>query len=78
MQHRDQAGAWQHLFHHPVARVAQHQYVLLLVNSLQFYELDPGSDLRIYPELRHEIFNEPEKESVLADLLEWIRKREVG
>ena len=33
-----------------------------------------GSDLRIYPELRHEIFNEPEQESVFADLLEWTSK----
>lgn len=38
----------------------------------------PGSDLRIYPELRHEIFNEPEREQVFADLLEWVRKREAG
>jgi alpha-beta hydrolase superfamily lysophospholipase len=36
----------------------------------------PGSDLRIYPELRHEIFNEPEQERVFADLLEWLRGRE--
>ena len=35
-----------------------------------------GSDLRIYPELRHEIFNEPEQEQVFADVLDWIRKRE--
>jgi acylglycerol lipase len=37
-----------------------------------------GSDLRIYPGLRHEIFNEPEQESVFADLLEWLREREGG
>jgi alpha-beta hydrolase superfamily lysophospholipase len=35
-----------------------------------------GSDLRVYPELRHEIFNEPEQESVFADLLDWLRERE--
>jgi len=38
----------------------------------------PGSDLRIYSGLRHEIFNEPEKESVFADLLGWVREREGG
>ena len=27
--------------------------------------------LKIYPELYHEIFNEPERETVLADMLEW-------
>jgi alpha-beta hydrolase superfamily lysophospholipase len=31
-----------------------------------------GSDLRIYPELRHEIFNEPERERVYLDILEWL------
>lgn len=36
----------------------------------------PGSDLRVYPELRHEIFNEPEQEQVFADMLDWMRKRE--
>lgn len=30
-----------------------------------------GSDLRIYPELRHEILNEPEHPRVLADLWDW-------
>ena len=30
-----------------------------------------GSALQIYPELRHEIFNEPEGESVFQDILEW-------
>lgn len=36
----------------------------------------PGSALRIYPELRHEILNEPEWESVLGDALEWLVQRE--
>jgi alpha-beta hydrolase superfamily lysophospholipase len=35
-----------------------------------------GSALRLYPGLRHEIFNEPEQEDVFADLLEWVRARE--
>jgi alpha-beta hydrolase superfamily lysophospholipase len=32
--------------------------------------------LRVYPELRHEIFNEPEREKVFADVLKWVRGRE--
>lgn len=31
-------------------------------------------ELRIYPGLRHEILNEPEREMVLADLLDWMRR----
>jgi alpha-beta hydrolase superfamily lysophospholipase len=31
-----------------------------------------GSELRVYPELRHEIFNEPEREQVFADAWRWI------
>jgi alpha-beta hydrolase superfamily lysophospholipase len=31
-----------------------------------------GSALRCYPELRHEIFNEPEAERVFGDLLGWL------
>jgi len=31
-----------------------------------------GSDLRIYPNLRHEIFNEPERERVYQDILDWL------
>ena len=38
----------------------------------------PESELRIYPGLRHEIFNEPEHEQVLADVLDWLRKREAS
>ena len=33
----------------------------------------PGSAVRIYPGLRHEIFNEPEREKVFNDVLEWMR-----
>ncbi len=36
----------------------------------------PGSRIRSYPGLRHEIFNEPEHESVFEDLLDWIHERE--
>jgi alpha-beta hydrolase superfamily lysophospholipase len=47
------------------------------LGSRAFFErLDPSrSELRIYPGLRHEIFNEPEQEQVFADLLAWIEKR---
>ena len=31
-----------------------------------------GSDLRVYPKLRHEIFNEPEREQVYEDLWGWL------
>lgn len=31
--------------------------------------------LKIYPELYHEIFNEPERQQVLADLLAWVEQR---
>jgi alpha-beta hydrolase superfamily lysophospholipase len=31
-----------------------------------------GSDLRLYPRLRHEIFNEPEREGVYQDILDWL------
>ncbi len=34
----------------------------------------PGSALRIYPGLRHEIFNEPEQEQVFGDLLGWLEE----
>ncbi len=32
-------------------------------------------ELKIYPDLYHELFNEPEKEQVLADLIQWINQR---
>jgi acylglycerol lipase len=33
----------------------------------------PGSAFKSYPGLRHEIFNEPEREAVYADLFDWLR-----
>ena len=33
-----------------------------------------GSALRVYPELRHEIFNEPERLRVFADAWQWIEE----
>jgi alpha-beta hydrolase superfamily lysophospholipase len=35
----------------------------------------PGAALRIYPQLRHEIFNEPEREAVWQDVLRWLEER---
>lgn len=32
----------------------------------------PGSELRSYPTLRHEIFNEPERERVFEDAFRWL------
>ena len=37
----------------------------------------PGHRLRVYPKLRHEIFNEPEQEQVFEDVLGWVQEREV-
>ena len=34
-----------------------------------------GHRLRVYPQLRHEIFNEPEQEQVFEDVLAWLRER---
>lgn len=34
-----------------------------------------GSALKTYPELRHEIFNEPEQQRVFADLQAWLEAR---
>jgi len=34
-----------------------------------------GSQLRTYPGLYHEIFNEPERETVFADMLTWLEDR---
>jgi alpha-beta hydrolase superfamily lysophospholipase len=38
----------------------------------------PGSELKRYPGLRHEVLNEPEREQVLADIATWIEKRVPG
>lgn len=35
----------------------------------------PGSALRTYPDLYHEVFNEPEQETVFADALAWLEAR---
>ena len=38
----------------------------------------PGSELEVYPGLRHEILNEPEWEKVASRLLDWMRASEAG
>jgi alpha-beta hydrolase superfamily lysophospholipase len=35
-----------------------------------------GSEVRIYPGLRHEIFNEPEQERVFQDILDWLPRED--
>ncbi|HXV37311.1 MAG TPA: alpha/beta hydrolase [Myxococcota bacterium] len=47
-----------------------------VAGSRHFFEqLDAGqARLRTYPGLRHEIFNEPERDAVLGDLVSWIRE----
>ena len=35
----------------------------------------PGVERRLYPKLRHEIFNEPEGPEVVADIIEWLKAR---
>ena len=34
----------------------------------------PGSELRVYPELRHEVLYEPERERVLEDVHAWVAR----
>lgn len=34
----------------------------------------PPNEIRIYPGLRHEIFNEPEQESIFEDVLGWLER----
>jgi len=48
--------------------------------SRHFFERarGPGSELRLYPKLLHEIFNEPEQEEVFRDVLDWLDAREGG
>ncbi|MDJ0787114.1 MAG: alpha/beta hydrolase [Myxococcota bacterium] len=40
--------------------------------SIAFAERVAQSRLKLYPNLRHEIFNEPEREHVFQDVLEWL------
>jgi alpha-beta hydrolase superfamily lysophospholipase len=44
--------------------------------SRAFAQAVPDCSYRSYPELRHEIFNEPEREKVFADVQSWLVERE--
>jgi alpha-beta hydrolase superfamily lysophospholipase len=44
--------------------------------SRAFAQAVPDCSYRSYPELRHEIFNEPEREKVFADVQGWLVERE--
>jgi alpha-beta hydrolase superfamily lysophospholipase len=46
--------------------------------SRRFAEAAPDCRYRSYPGLRHEIFNEPEREAVLGDVQAWIEEREAS
>jgi alpha-beta hydrolase superfamily lysophospholipase len=37
-----------------------------------------GSVIRTYPDLKHEIFNEPEREAIYQDVIDWVEARELG
>ena len=43
--------------------------------SEAFAQAAPGCRYRSYPDLRHEIFNEPEREVVFADVQTWLEQR---
>jgi len=43
--------------------------------SRVFQAAVPGAALRTYPGLRHEIFNEPEREAVWQDVLRWLEEQ---
>jgi acylglycerol lipase len=45
--------------------------------SRQLYERASSADktLHLYPGLYHEVFNELEREQVIGDLIDWIKKR---
>ena len=54
-----------------------------VASSRAFFKcLDPRvavrSEIKTYPELRHEIFNEPEREQVYKDLFDWVKEAEAG
>jgi alpha-beta hydrolase superfamily lysophospholipase len=35
----------------------------------------PGVARKVYPELRHEVHNEPEGPAVIGEIVDWIRER---
>jgi alpha-beta hydrolase superfamily lysophospholipase len=45
--------------------------------SQQIYDRAGSADrtIKVYPELYHEVFNEPEREAVIGDLSTWLLER---
>jgi alpha-beta hydrolase superfamily lysophospholipase len=35
----------------------------------------PGFERRLYPQLRHEILNEPEGPQIVAEIIDWVDQR---
>jgi acylglycerol lipase len=61
----------------PVPALALHggSDTLVPPQSSAFLADLPGFDRKLYPELRHEILNEPEGPDVVADIVQWVRDR---
>lgn len=43
--------------------------------SSEVFEGVPGVERRTFPDLRHELFNEPEGEQIVGDVIQWIDER---
>lgn len=61
----------------PVPALALHggRDTLVTPQSSAFLADLPGFHRKLYPELRHEILNEPEGPEVVADIVEWVSDR---
>ena len=62
----------------PLLMLHGEEDTLAAAEGSQFLNDHVGSQdkqLKIYPELYHEIFNEPEKDAVLTDMTDWIAQR---
>ena len=62
----------------PLLLLHGNQDSLASADGSRFLDTHVSSDdklLKIYPELFHEIFNEPEKEMVLNEMTEWLDSR---
>lgn len=61
----------------PIALLHGEKDILTAPEGSVFLSENVGSSekmLKIYPELFHEIFNEPEKDAVLTDMTDWIER----
>ena len=73
-------GAWAGRFEGSRAAAILHgtaDRVAAVETSQELLQRAEATDktLRIYPGLYHEVLNEPEREQVLADLIQWIEQR---